>query len=61
MSEVFLCSEFNSTTFTKCCETAISDESCCPKCGKEIYPKGADTRWRSAYANFKKNKEMING
>ena len=51
---VYLCSPYNSTMFTKCCEVAIcDDQQNCPSCG--LYVVGWDsynrnkTRWLYAY------------
>ena len=34
----------NSTMFTECCETAITDsEKCCPKCGREVVGYNSDS------------------
>jgi predicted amidophosphoribosyltransferase len=39
MPGVYHCSPTNSTHFTTCCETAITDrERCCPRCGEPVYP-----------------------
>ena len=46
-------SHTNSTFFTDCCGTAIlEDEACCPKCRKDIYPKGRKARWDYAMVAF---------
>lgn len=52
---VFLCS---AKIFTTCCGAAITDdESNCPRCKAEIFPRSHADRWRVAYS--KRNRPMI--
>ncbi len=51
MPTVYHCSPTNSTTFTTCCDVAIINEGSCPRCGKEVFPKGAQARFRFAHAS----------
>ena len=55
MPSVFLCSPYNSTMFTTCCEAAITDEQTkCPICKQAIEPIGARARWSYAYGHVKR-------
>ena len=52
----------NSTMFTECCGTAISDnQRCCPGCGREVIGCDAETtherhmiRWKTATAGWRR-------
>jgi len=56
-SYVHLANDFNSTMFTDCCDTAITDSQLeCPRCGNEIYGASCNSdherrllRWRYAF------------
>ena len=52
---VYLDGPTNSTMFTTCCEVAICDhQDHCPKCGKEVFPKGHRARWEQAYGPIRR-------
>jgi len=49
MTGVRYSSPTNSTLFTDCCSVAVcDDETCCPVCGSEVYPKDPRSRHREA-------------
>jgi hypothetical protein len=55
VSTVFLDSPTNSTLFTTCCEVAIcDDQSRCPRCHQEVFPKGRNSRWGMAYGPIRR-------
>lgn len=55
---VYLCSRFNSTLFTTCCNVAITDDQKdCPRCRKEVWPSGRRERWEVAYGRQRRAME----
>lgn len=51
-SSVHLCSPFNSTTFTTCCNVAICDhQRRCPQCDKLVEGDNGAERWSAAKRN----------
>jgi len=60
MPTVFLCSPYNSTMFTTCCQVAILDDQIhCPHCRKEITPHGRRSRWEFAYGKQRRQRELL--
>ena len=61
MAEVRYCCQTNSTLFSTCCGSAVTDkEDKCPSCGEKIWPESARSRhdiaMRSLYGNDMVNK-----
>ncbi|MER9769009.1 hypothetical protein NKJ09_23425 [Mesorhizobium sp. M0189] len=55
MATVFLDGPNNSTLFTTCCETAITDEeNVCPRCRQDVEPTGRTARWETAYGHIRR-------
>lgn len=69
MPSVYHCSSINSTTFTTCCEVAVSEDFGCPLCGVEITPHGHNARFSTTYqhgngnwfSNHKFDADVISG
>lgn len=62
MPTVYLCSPYNSTMFTTCCDVAILDQQThCPVCRKEVTPQGSLARWTYAYGKQKKAVHWVDG
>lgn len=70
MSDVKLSGPCNSTIFTTCCSTAITErESKCPNCNDYIYPDSEDytasesqrsrMRWEQAYGPIRRGRRYL--